>query len=133
MKTNIGQKVTTPMPDGLAWPALVLTEPEITKHTVIDRNTGQPVVIDISRVTVLSQRTNRVTGEPYPAVTSEVVNYGYRAVMTPRFSNILGLDVTEEGALIPLADAVAAYEVAHAAWQREQFDARKGATSVDAL
>jgi len=129
MKVTIGTKVTNPMPNGLRWPAVAISDETTEKVTVINRSTGLPVEINVTRADFLSQRTTR-EGETYPSLTTEVVQYGYRPIAEPRFSTIVGLDVTEDGEAINLQTLIEAHGVSFSAWQAKNFEARRGATSA---
>lgn len=126
----IGTKVTTPMPDGLLWPAVAVSELTVTKTIVINRNTGAPVEIDVSRFTALSIRTPKDGGPAYLALSTEVRDYGYRPVAMPRFTNIVGLDVDQNGALISLEEAMETHGVSYSKWAASNFEARNGVTAA---
>jgi len=129
MKVRIGTKVTTPMPNGLLWPAVAITEETSEQVTVVNRTTQEPVDITVTRADFLSLRETR-EGEKYLALTTEVVQYGYRAVAMPRFSNVEGLDVDENGALLGLQEVLDAHGVSYSKWQEGNFEARRGATAA---
>lgn len=129
MKTKIGQKTTISLPNGLRWPFIVLTDETTTKTEVVNRQTNAKVVIDVTRVDGISFRQTR-EGADYLALTSEVVQYGYRPVMEPRFSTIVGLDATEDGEKMSLQTLVERHGAAYGAWQEENF--AKRAAIVDA-
>ena len=129
MKTHIGSKVTQPMPNGLRWPAIAISEETSEDVTVINRNTMEPVTIKVTRADFLSLRETR-EGEQYPAVTTEVVQYGYRPIAEPRFSNVIGLDVEADGTLRSLEQNVEEHGIKYSAWQAKNFEARRGATAA---
>lgn len=130
MSSFIGNKVTTPMPDGLLWPAVAVSELTIEPTTVINRSTGKPVEIIVSRFTALSLRTPKDGGPAYLALSTEVKDYGYRPVAMPRFTNIIGLDVDENGALISLEESMEAHGVSYSKWAAGNFEARNGVTAA---
>jgi hypothetical protein len=126
VKTHLGSKVFTPMPDGRIYPAIAIGDETTSKVTVVNQNTGLPVEIDVTRNDFLSLRDTR-EGDLYLAVTSEVVMYGYRIVATPRFESVVGLDADEDGAVIPLAASMAKHAESYSKWQAGNFEARRGA------
>ena len=129
MKVHVGSKVTTPMPNGLMWPAIAISEETAETVTVTNRSTGLPVDIIVTRADFISKRTTR-ENVAYIAVTTEVVQYGYRPVAMPRLSKIEGLDVADNGKAIPLATLLEQHEVTYAEWQKGNFEARRGAVAA---
>lgn len=129
MKVQIGTKVTQPLPNGLRWPAVAISDEVAEKVTVINRSTQQPVDITVTRADFISLRETR-DGEKYLALTTEVVQYGYRPVAEPRFSSIVGLDATEDGEKIGLQTLIETHGLSFSEWQAKNFEARKGATSA---
>lgn len=129
MHAKIGTKVTQPLPNGLRWPAVAVSDEVSEPITVISRSTGLPVTIAVTRADFISLRETR-DGVKYLAMTTEVVQYGYRPIAEPRFSNVIGLDVTEEGALIGLQELVEGHGESYSKWQAAQFEARRGATNA---
>lgn len=132
MKVQIGTKVTQPLPNGLRWPAVAISDEVAEKVTVINRSTQQPVEITVTRADFISLRETR-DGEKYLALTTEVVQYGYRPVAEPRFSTVVGLDATEEGEKIGLQALIEAHGLSFSEWQRNNFEARRGATAAEDL
>ena len=130
MKIAIGTKVTTPMPGGLMWPAVVVGDLTSTTQTVIDRTTNEPVEIEVTRFDAISLRETR-EGEKYLAFSNEVANFGYRVVALPRFDAVVGLDATEEGEVITLADLLNLHAVSYGKFAAEQFAARKATAAAD--
>lgn len=132
MKVQIGAKVTQPLPNGLRWPAVAISDEVAEKVTVINRSTQQPVEITVTRADFISLRETR-DGEKYLALTTEVVQYGYRPVAEPRFSTVVGLDATEEGEKIGLQALIESHGQSFSEWQRNNFEARRGATAAEDL
>lgn len=132
MYVTVATKTTEPMPDGLMWPAVAVSEMTSEEVEVVDRNTGEKVTIVVTRADFISLRETR-EGVKYLALTSEVVNYGRRIVALPRFSNVVGLDVTEDGVVKTLADLMADHEASYSAFQKTQFDTRRAAVSLTDL
>ena len=69
----------------------------------------------------------------YLALTTEVVQYGYRPVAEPRFSTVVGLDATEDGEKMSLQSLIEAHGNSFSEWQRNNFEARRGATAAEDL
>ena len=57
--------------------------------------------ITVVRADTISLRTTR-DGVPFLAYSNETVTFGFRNVMKPRLSTIVGLDATEDGEVIDL-------------------------------
>lgn len=123
MQVRIGDKVTENMPTGLRWPGVAISDQTSEKVTIINRRTGQPVEITVTRADFISLRESR-EGEKYLALSTEVIQYGYRPVMEPRFNAIVGLDATPDGEIITLQDLVENHGVSYSAWQAANFAAR---------
>ena len=129
MHVKSGDKASNPMPDGLRWPGIALTDEYAETVTIVDRNTGLPRDIVVTRADFLTQRIAK-DGTVYTRITPEVVMFGYKIVAKPRFSNIVGLDVDENGALLDLDTVVEAHEKRDDAWRASGFAGRSAATSV---
>jgi hypothetical protein len=125
----IGTKVTTPMPNGLRWPAIAISDLKATPTTVVNKVTGQPVVIEVTRFKCISLRETKA-GEKYLAISTEVNDYGYRPVAEPRFSTVVGLDATEDGEVITLAQIMEMHGKSYSEWASKNFEARRGATDA---
>lgn len=127
-----GQKVTIIMPDGLAWPAVAVSDAVQTPGKTRD---GTDIIIE--RFDAVSLReTNPANGEvvTYPAFSNEVAQFGYRPNALPRFTTVAGLDAdAETGEKLTsqhLMDLVAA---AQQAFQKRNFEARNGTTLASDL
>lgn len=129
MKIQSGTKVTIPIANGQRFPGVVVEVEDSTTKTVVNRQTNAPVEIEISRAIVISQRVSRA-GETYLAMTSEVNMYGYRPIMEPRFSTVVGLDATPEGEKIGLQTLLDTHGESFSKWQEANYAART--TVVDA-
>lgn len=129
MKVKVGTKVTIPLPNGLRWPAVAISDESAEKVTVINRSTQQPVEIAVTRADFISLRETR-EGQKYLALTTEVVQYGYRPVAEPRFAPVVGLDATEDGEKITLQSLLEAHGASYSEWQAANFAARRGATDA---
>lgn len=129
MRVNVGSKVTTPMPDGRLHPAIAISPETAETVTVVNKSTGLPVDITVTRADFVSLRES-LAGEKYLAVTNEVVQYGYRMVALPRFTSIVGLDADADGAVLSLADLMEAHAESFSKWQASNFEARRGAVSA---
>jgi hypothetical protein len=129
MHAKVGTKVTQPLPNGLRWPAIAISDESAEKVTVINRSTGLPVDITVTRADFISLRETR-EGEKYLALTTEVVQYGYRPVAEPRFSSVVGLDATEDGEVITLQSLIETHGLSFSEWQAKNFEARRGATAA---
>lgn len=132
MRVKVGSKTTEPMPNGLRWPAVAVSDEAPEKVTVINRSTGQPVDITVTRADFISLRETR-EGEKYLALTTEVVQYGYRPIAEPRHSNVIGLDVTEDGEVISVQKLMELHGASFSAWQASNFEARRGASNAESL
>jgi hypothetical protein len=129
VKTQQGMKTTISLPNGTRFPAVAVGIEERSTKEIVNRTTNAKVIIEITRVDVISLRETR-EGEKYLALTSEVVQYGYRPIMEPRFSTMVGIDATPEGEKITLQGLMEAHGTAYSAWQEANFAARN--TVVDA-
>lgn len=129
MKIQIGTKATIPLPNGLRWPGVAISDEMVEKVTVINRSTQQPVEISVTRADFITLRETR-EGVKYLALTTEVAQYGYRPVAEPRFSTVVGLDGTEDGEKITLQSLVEAHGASYSTWQAANFATRKGATDA---
>ena len=129
MKVRIGTKVSTVMPNGLIWPAVAITEETSKIVSVISKQTNLPVDITVTEADFISLR-ERLDGEQYLAMTTETVQYGYRPTAMPRFTSVEGLDVTEDGAVVTLAELMTAHAASYAKFAADQFEARRGALSA---
>jgi len=125
MQVTVGTKATTPMPDGRRHPAIAVSEPTSEKVVIINRQTGQPVEITVSRADFISLREAR-DGSKYLALTTEVVQYGYRPIAEPRFSAVVGLDASEDGEVLSLDALMEAHGASFSEWQAKNFEARRG-------
>lgn len=123
MQVTIGDKVNQPLPDGRTHPAITATKQTTTIQTVIDRKTGLPVDIEVTRADFYSLRT-RLDGTKYLAYTNEVVMFGFKIVATPRFSNVIGLDIDEDGTFRTLEEISEEHAKTHGEWAAEQYDSR---------
>lgn len=130
MKTKVGMKTTISLANGTRWPFVVIGDEEITHKEIVNRATNAKVTIDISRVDGISLRKTR-EGVEYLALTSEVVQYGYRPVMEPRFSTVVGLDATEEGEKISLQTLVETHGASYSAWQEANFASRNATVAAE--
>jgi hypothetical protein len=129
MRVKVGTKTTEPMVTGLRWPAIAIEDETEHLVTVINRSTGQPVDITVTRADFISLRETR-EGEQYLALTNEVVQYGYRPVAMPRLTTIVGLDATEDGEVIPLQSLIEKHALSFSEWQAKNYEARKGVTAA---
>jgi hypothetical protein len=129
MRVSVGTKVTQPLPNGLRWPAVAITDEVAETVTVINRSTGLPVDIKVTRADFISLRETR-EGAKYLALTTEVVQYGYRPVAEPRLSNVVGLDFEEDGTQIDGQTLIERHGATYSEWQAGQFEARRGATNA---
>lgn len=129
MRVQVGSKVTQPLPNGLRWPAIAITDETPEKVIVINKSTGLPVEITVSRADFISLRETR-EGEQYLAMTTEVVQYGYRPVAEPRFSTVVGLDATEDGEVITLQSLIEKHGASFSEWQAKNFEARRGVSNA---
>jgi hypothetical protein len=132
VKTQIGMKTTISLPSGTRWPFIVISDETAEKKVIVNRTTNAPVEITITRVDGISLRTTR-EGVEYLALTSEVVQYGYRPVMEPRFSTVVGLDATPEGEKISLQMLVEAHGASYSKWQEANYAARNTVVAADDL
>lgn len=132
MKVQPGSKTTISLANGVRFPAIVVGEQEMTPKTIVNRATNAPVEIVVVRADVISLRETR-EGAKYLALTNEVVQYGYRPIMEPRFNSIVGLDATEDGEKISLQSLVEKHSASYSEWQSAQFALRSTATDVDDL
>jgi hypothetical protein len=130
MQVNVGTKATNPMPNGLAWPSLCISEPVSEVTTVVNKSTGQPVEITITRADFISLREN-LAGEAYLSLTTETVQYGYRPIAMPRFDNVVGLDVDADGAKITLGELLKAHAATYAEFSARMFEQRRGAVAAE--
>lgn len=129
MRVKVGTKTTEPMPNGLRWPAIAISDEAPALVTVINKSTGLPVDITVTRADFISLRETR-EGEKYLALTTEVVQYGYRPIAEPRFSSVVGLDATEDGEVISLQTLMETHGVSFSEWQAKNFETRRGATAA---
>lgn len=116
MQAKIGSKVTITLPDGRMYPARVVDDPVASPFTLRDGTE-----ITVVRADTISLRTTRAE-EPFLAYSNETVTFGFRNVMKPRLSTIVGLDATEDGEVIDLQtllDLQGADESKHVAGQYE--------------
>ena len=123
MKIQSGSKVTISIANGQRFPGTVVEVEDPTTKNIVNRVTNKVVEITITRAIVMTQRVSRA-GETYLALTSEVNMYGYRPIMEPRFSTVVGLDATPEGEKISLQDLMDAHGVSYTKWQEANFAAR---------
>lgn len=141
---GIGDKATVPMPNGLRWPAVCVSEPTHTPTVVTNKSTNQPTTIDVIRQDFISLREtnpiNPLTGEAqdvskYLTLTTEVVQYGYRPIAEARSTNVEGLDIVEggNGEVISLDRLKELRGEAFSAFQLTQFNLRRGATDAASL
>lgn len=133
MESFIGTKVTTPMPDGLQWPAIAISELTTTQATKLNAATGVTATFDVTRFTAISLRVPKDGGEPYTAISTEVKDYGYRPIAMPRFSNVVGLDVTEDGEILSLEALTEKHAANLATWQANNFAQRAATVGVEDL
>lgn len=127
MNVSPGTKATNTLADGRAYPAVAISDPVVTKKTIVNRTTGQPVEIEVTRADFISLREN-LAGETYLAYSNETVQYGYLPIAMPRFSSVVGLDADADGAVITLQELIEAHGVSYSAFQAKNFETRRGAT-----
>lgn len=132
MQTFVGQKVTFALPDGRPIDGIVISDETVAPATVINKTTGQPVNIAVSRVDVLSQRTS-LEGVTFRTISSEVVQYGYAPKMQPRFNSIVGLDATADGEKIVLQALMESVATDRQAFLKGLYDARHEAVPASAV
>jgi hypothetical protein len=121
MNVKPGTKVTNTMPDGLAWPAVCMSE-----MTSTPGQTRDGVAVVITRADFVSLRETK-DGEPYLAFTNETVSFGYKPVALPRFDAVVGLDATEDGEKLSLQALMDLHKVSYSAFQKENYETRRGA------
>lgn len=129
MKVTVGTKATIPLPNGLRWPAVAISDETPERVTVMNRSTGKPVEITVTRADFISLRETR-EGESYLSLTTEVVQYGYRPIAEPRFSSLTGLDATPEGEKVTLQALMETHGASYSKWQAANFETRRGATDA---
>jgi hypothetical protein len=132
VKIQSGTKVTISIANGQRFPGVVVEVEEPTTKSVVNRTTNALVEIVISRAMVITQRVSRA-GETYLALTSEVNMYGYRPIMEPRFSTVVGLDATPEGEKITLQGLLDQHGESFSKWQEANFAARNTVVDADDL
>jgi hypothetical protein len=132
MAIKVGDKVTAPMPNGLRWPGVAITNAVPETVNVLNKRTNERVDITVTRYKVITLRETR-EGEKYLALSSEVEDWGYRPVAEPRFSTIVGLDATEDGEKMGLQALIEAHGISYSEFQRNNFEARRGATAAEDL
>jgi hypothetical protein len=137
MKVQAGTKVTTEMANGIAFPGVALGEATSEEIEVVSRQTGEKVTIKVTRFDVISLRTTNPANGPvtsYLVRHSEVENYGFRPIASPRFNTIPGLDADpetgEKYTLQMLSDLVSA---ARATFLAQQYEARHAVTAAEDL
>ena len=135
---EIATKATITMANGLRWPAVQVSDVTAEPVTIVNRSTGKPVDITVTRANFVSLRETRPdpeTGEAskYLVLSSEVVQYGFRPITEMRFSTVAGLDATADGEKIGLQELLDKAGEARATFLQGQFEARRGATAADAI
>lgn len=137
MIVKTGDMVSISLANGVVWPAVAITD-EVKEPG----NTRDGTPIQIARFDCISQRISReeqakkdagLPYETYKALTSEVSTFGFRPVARPRFTAVVGLDVTADGEKITVASVVEEQEKSYSDFQLAQFNLRNGATDAGDL
>jgi len=132
VKAHVGMKATISLPDGRRHPGIVISDESATFVTKVNPTTNAQVTFPVTRVDIITLRETR-EGVQYLALTSEVVQYGYRPIMEPRFSTVIGLDASPEGERLDLQTLIEAHGVTYAAWQAANYAARNQIVAADEL
>ena len=129
MNTQIGDKTTITIPNGVRFPAIVVGHE--TEEDFVLRSGDK---IKVTRVDVISYRTQRDNpDESYLYYSNETVMFGYKPQMHPRFSTVVGLDATPEGAKIGLQEIIDAQAAQYSEFLAGRAASRSAVTSADDL
>jgi hypothetical protein len=129
MRTQIGDKVTITIGNGASFPGKVVGEETVSDFTLRDGT-----VIEVTRADVISLRAQREDPEAkYLYFSNETVQFGYKPQMRPRFNNVVGLDVSEDGTLFSLQDIMDAQQAEYSAFLADLAAKRNPVTDASAI
>ncbi len=132
VETYQGQKISFNTADGRTLPGIVISEEKATPTQVRNRSTGLLVDIIVTRVDVVSLRVSR-EGNTYLQISSEVVQYGYAPKMLPRFTDVVGLDIDEDGKSLSLQAVIDKVAADREAFINGLYTARHDMVAADAI